>query len=55
MSIEPSRNLFALALRHGRTVATGDSRKTKRVVSRLSGHLLNDIGYVVSSGRIVAR
>jgi hypothetical protein len=55
MSIEPSRNLFALVASYGRTVATRDSRKTKRVVSRLSGHLLNDIGYVVLAGRIVAR
>ena len=55
MSIEPSRNLFALAIRHGREVATGDTRRTKRVLSHLSGHLLNDIGYAVISGRIVAR
>jgi hypothetical protein len=38
-----------------RVVATGDTRRTKRVVSRLSAHLLDDIGYVVLSGRIVAR
>jgi hypothetical protein len=54
MSIEPGRSLISFAMRD-RVVATGDTRRTKRVVSRLSAHLLDDIGYVVLSGRIVAR
>jgi len=53
MTLQTGQFILALG-RRGRKVATADSRRTREVVARLPPHLLEDIGYFVVSGRIVA-
>ena len=56
MSIEPSRSLLALeATRPSRFFIAGETRETMRTLHHLSNHLLEDIGYVRTTTRVVQR